>query len=542
MRPTSNEALDVGEPRADYAAPSTMRLPKSVLSVLLWMGLVTAMPSWARTGSDAVRSPAALSNAIREAYRAELDREPDAEGMRTFHALMSEGADKDAAWLRGVLRESDEARGIRARKTRARLNTLYVGLALVAVMLVILAILKAPAVLGRRRGAEGLGAQPPGMTRRRVGRGVRWALINALVAVALILMLEGLASFAHVFNRPPEEPVSKGRVAERMHTAYDELLGWVNTPNTVISNMYGKGRHLRINAQGFRDDHDIGVEPPSNTLRVIASGDSFTMGYGVGNDAVWVRQLEDMLDGVECVNMGQGGYGLGQAYLWYKRDGAHLAHDVHILSFITDDYRRMTMDRFMGYGKPVLTVDDRHRLKVTHTPPPRHRLGEEPWRAFLTALTKLRLFGWLQPALERRNEALAEQWSAKARDTARALFADLHAMHREEGRIGVLVHLPWQDDYDGHASDAWRRWLREEARTNGWFFIDLVRPFRAWPREEIAELFIQEDTGRFRGARGHYTEKGNRAIARALLEELKKHPELAPLLDAEGQRPVASNR
>ena len=29
--------------------------------------------------------------------------------------------------------------------------------------------------------------------------------------------------------------------------------------------------------------------------------------------------------------MGQGGYGIDQAYLWYKRDGTKLDHDVQIL-------------------------------------------------------------------------------------------------------------------------------------------------------------------------------------------------------------------
>ena len=57
---------------------------------------------------------------------------------------------------------------------------------------------------------------------------------------------------------------------------------------------------------------------------------------------------------LETLNMGQGGYGVDQAYLWYKRDAAKFEHQVHLLAFITDDFVRMQSDRFRGYGKPVI--------------------------------------------------------------------------------------------------------------------------------------------------------------------------------------------
>ncbi len=505
-----------------------MMLSRKAVSRFVLLCVAMAIPLTSIADQDREAASAAVSNTIRQAYLTELGREPDAGGMETFYSLMTEDPARDATWLRRELRHSKEARQIRARQNRIRLNTLYVVVLLVAALMIVLAIPKTIGMLCRKRRA-GSGAKARltvGAASRVLFRGIRWALLNVVIAAALILILEGIASFTHVFNRPPEKRTPQGHVAERMHTEYDNLLGWAHIPNTVISNMYGKGRHLRINGQGFRDDHDIASNPPSDTIRVIASGDSFTMGYGVGNDAVWVQQLENMVDGIECVNMGQGGYGLGQAYLWYKRDGEPLPHDIHILSFITDDYRRMTVDRFMGYGKPVLTVDDRRQVQVHNTPPPRHRLGEEPWRVFFSSLTQLRLFSWLKPAVERRRKALAEQWRGKARETARALFTDLYAMHQQAGRTGILVHLPWEDDYDDDESDLWREWLSREAEANGWIFIDLVEPFRTWPEGEIESLFIQDDAGRFRGARGHYTEKGNRKIAAALLAALKNHPDI----------------
>ena len=41
---------------------------------------------------------------------------------------------------------------------------------------------------------------------------------------------------------------------------------------------------------------------------------------GVGNDDVWCKLLESIDNRIETVNLGQGGYGVDQAYLWYKRN------------------------------------------------------------------------------------------------------------------------------------------------------------------------------------------------------------------------------
>jgi hypothetical protein len=42
-------------------------------------------------------------------------------------------------------------------------------------------------------------------------------------------------------------------VAERLHTKYDSVLGWVNEKNVDIKDMYGPGIYLRTNSQGFRN-------------------------------------------------------------------------------------------------------------------------------------------------------------------------------------------------------------------------------------------------------------------------------------------------
>jgi hypothetical protein len=54
--------------------------------------------------------------------------------------------------------------------------------------------------------------------------------------------------------------------------------------------------------------------------------------------------------------MGQGGYGVDQAYLWYKRDGTKIEHNIQLFAFIESDFDRMRSAAFLGYSKPRLTV------------------------------------------------------------------------------------------------------------------------------------------------------------------------------------------
>jgi hypothetical protein len=105
------------------------------------------------------------------------------------------------------------------------------------------------------------------------------ALVNVAIVADAFVLLEGLASTAlfvrHVANAPP--------VAERRHTQYDSLLGWVNVPNVATADMYGPGGSLRINGQGLRNDRDFPSDVPLGKARVIYAGDSFTFGYGMSN-------------------------------------------------------------------------------------------------------------------------------------------------------------------------------------------------------------------------------------------------------------------
>ncbi|MDJ0518252.1 MAG: hypothetical protein QNJ74_19045 [Trichodesmium sp. MO_231.B1] len=183
---------------------------------------------------------------------------------------------------------------------------------------------------------------------------IKVSLINLLLLVAILSLVEGLSSILLLFDKISKvQPMSEIR-----HTQYDELLGWVNIPNVDIPNMYGEGIYFRTNSQSFRNNEDFSINIPSNKIRIICSGDSFTMGLGVSNDQTWCELLTSINQRWQTINMGQGGYGVDQAYLWYKRDGTKFEHNIQIFAFITDDFLRMQSASFMGRGKPLLYLEN----------------------------------------------------------------------------------------------------------------------------------------------------------------------------------------
>ena len=161
---------------------------------------------------------------------------------------------------------------------------------------------------------------------------------------------------------------------ERVHTTHDAELGWGNIPNFVRPGLYGPNAGLSIDARGFR----AVPSPPaaaSPRLRVICSGGSFTFGVGVGDADTWCHHLTSLDSRTETTNMGQIGYGVDQAFLWYRRHASQVPHDVQVLAFVSADFDRMRYPTFMSYGKPVLAIEDENLVVRDGPVPYRSRAG-----------------------------------------------------------------------------------------------------------------------------------------------------------------------
>jgi len=357
-------------------------------------------------------------------------------------------------------------------------------------------------------------------------------LAFVVAANALILLaIEGLASTITVVRL---EIQRLRPVGERAHTRYDPELGWVNLPNVRSPGMYGPGRTFWTNAQGFRNDVAFPPAVPPGRVRVVCSGDSFTLGYGVSNDEAWCNHLAAIDGRLEPVNMGQGGYGIDQAYLWYRRDAVALAHDLQLFAFITVDFGRMRDSAFLNYPKPMLALDG-GRLVTRNVPVPQvpgwRRKLRETIRTIATFRSVQLLQSWLARPAPQTAATAATSSADPLRPIVAEVFRSLRDMHRERGSLLVLVYLPMKSDYlDNPETSLWRAFVREEAARDSILFLDLVDDLRTIPSGDLDSCFIQPNDAIFSRGQGHYTAKGNDFIARALYRRLVSNEAVAARL------------
>ena len=346
-------------------------------------------------------------------------------------------------------------------------------------------------------------------------------LFNSVAVIGMLLLCEGLSSLILAAQTVSLTPP----LAERQHTRYDATLGWVNRPNITLDSLYGPGIGLQTNSQGFRSSQDFSVAIPAGQQRLMCSGDSFTLGYGVDNYNNWCALLDVINPAWQTVNMGQGGYGVGQAYLWYRRDGTPLAHNFHLFTFITQDFERMQQTEFLGYGKPRLRVEN-DTLVVDNVPVP-VRAFYAPWLTQNSdALRQLKIVQLLTRFFENTADAspASSPATADSQQVVTKIIEDLQRINRQKNSTLVLVYLPTLGDYDSARSgstDAWRRHIAQVAATNDILYIDLVDAFRQLPAAIIYELFLHDNNVDFPAAAGHYSVRGNEFVAQTLYDRLQ---------------------
>jgi hypothetical protein len=216
--------------------------------------------------------------------------------------------------------------------------------------------------------------------------------------------------------------------------------------------------------------------------------------------------------------MGQGGYGVNQAFLWYMRDGRSLRHDIHVFAFIAADFERMRSRSFLGYRKPTLALED-ERIVVRGTPVPASALAP-----LLNQISGLRTVVALNGLAASVRPPLADDIDLQR--VVFRTFEELQAVNAEGGSLLVLVYLPTSEDYVGTRYNSWRRELAAQAARRGLAFIDLVEAFRRRSLLDVQTMFIADGLVNHVAAAGHYTKSGNAFVARSLLAELIDLPEV----------------
>ncbi|MGK7922559.1 MAG: hypothetical protein AB4080_21390 [Trichodesmium sp.] len=346
---------------------------------------------------------------------------------------------------------------------------------------------------------------------------IKVGLINLFLLVAILSLVEGLSSILLMFYR-----ISKVQpITETRHTQYDELLGWINIPNLDIPNMYGEGIYFKTNSQALRNNEDFSIKIPPNKFRIICSGDSFTMGWGVSNDQTWCQLLTSINQSWQTINMGQGGYGIDQAYLWYKRDGSKFEHNIQIFALITDDFVRMQRAKSLGYGKPLLSLEN-GELVNHNFPVPRSSFLVPKITEGSRYIQELRFLGLWQTLFPRKQET-DNQYVAQTPAIAIKIFEELAEINQRKNSKLVVVYLPIRSDYYSNESDSWRQYLEVELQKRNIVYIDLIAEFRK-------KMLKEKLDAAFLGGDGHYSVFGNEFFANVLHEKLLSLPEVRVIL------------
>lgn len=350
---------------------------------------------------------------------------------------------------------------------------------------------------------------PPTESRSR-----RWLFIAILACmpVLAIALAEGVASLI-VFARDMAAPVQE----RRPHTIYDSLLGWASRPNLSLPNFYGPDRHLHTDSAGLRITGSDAVE---GGRRIVCVGDSFTFGLGVSDEQTWCARIGAASAATRSINMGQTGFGIDQAFLWYARDGRALAPDLVLLGFVWADFDRMRLQQFINYPKPTLVVAG-DSLAPAGVPVP--RMGGLRRSLLRNLPTFATLRSWQLVA--RLGQGPEPPADARVSDDAvwllaQRVFTTLSAWQQARGREFVAVLLPVEIDYTHDYIRPWHDRLKADAERGAYRVIDLWEDFERLPPDSVTMMFIQPSDRVGHHAEGHYSAAGNAWVARRLLAHL----------------------
>lgn len=198
--------------------------------------------------------------------------------------------------------------------------------------------------------------------------GTAVGLLCAEVVVRL-----GFPSRTSVFRLHDYLESDRGKFAR-----YDAVLGWDGLENAEDDFTWVDCRHhVKQNRFGYRSgDHDPGAR---TGRRVLVLGDSFVWGFGVEDDEIFTRVMEQSTAGrIEAVNMGVPGYGTDQEYLLWSRKGRPwLPDDVLLMVTLYNDFWDNVEAVRYSYPKPLFRLDAGGGLVLTNVPVPQRARG---WR------------------------------------------------------------------------------------------------------------------------------------------------------------------
>lgn len=189
---------------------------------------------------------------------------------------------------------------------------------------------------------------------------------------------------------------SMGEINHTEHgnlSMWDRTLGWKGVPGAKAEVVTANSRvSVAHNGIGFRDiEHkDSGDPKPA----IVFLGDSFTWGYEVEFNEMFVNRLRDRLPGYEIFNLAHRGYGTDQELLTFTRWRDNRRLKLVVLMFSENDVEDNNSSVRYDKPKPQYQLVE-NKLVLTGVPVPKteewehsRRLarGPDSWRTKLNNL------------------------------------------------------------------------------------------------------------------------------------------------------------
>lgn len=315
------------------------------------------------------------------------------------------------------------------------------------------------------------------------------SLVGWLTAGAIgLLALEGLCHVVQLSNDSmPVDYVTDPHLPFRMK------------PGPAGNSAFGV--RYDINAVGLRNPEVVSPKPPG-VFRVLALGDSITLGYGLASELSYPRLLEKMAQGarVEVINAGAPGYHFQDFVEYLEHYGMALEPDMVLCALTRSDVDPpMKLEIRDGVG-----YDDGEKVGII---PPFAKKVLRHSRLYLAAgRTRWELMGYRPPNRSEaaRNEAFEKVWPSVEANLNR-LTADC-----EQRQIPLMIaYLPvLPETMRGVEYPAL---LERFAQREGakFHFVNVLPKFET---EKAKELYLPMDTS-------HPNALGHQIIARTIADD-----------------------
>ncbi|MCC7013670.1 MAG: hypothetical protein IT454_14005 [Planctomycetes bacterium] len=185
--------------------------------------------------------------------------------------------------------------------------------------------------------------------------------------------------------------IGKGPPASLLE--FDNHLGWRKRPNASVHRS-GPEYSVTIttNEWSLADDPLQSAAKPAGVYRVVVLGDSFTQGFTVSREHLYVDLLERRWKAegrnVDVINAGTEGWSTDQEVVWFLRNGAQFQPDLVVLQTYDNDLYWNGQGAYIDRGseKPLFRADGTlEKESLTD-------VGPRPWSDSLAVVRLVRPF------------------------------------------------------------------------------------------------------------------------------------------------------